>query len=247
MQIKELHNWPTNPQDAEIIQNQFCDFVIKESCFDKLDLLTAVDTAYDSDLNVLYAAAVTMKYPELTEIEKVLARADITCPYVPSLLAFREGPVILKVLSRLKTTPDMVMFAGHGRAHPLSFGMASHLGLLLNMPSIGCARKSLGGQYDLPGNESGQYNILTVSNIECGYVYRSRTGVNPIYISPGHKCNLEDSLKIVINCLEKYRIPQPLRLAHLYANKFRRASIRKQLTNNNIANNSNQKRETLSR
>ncbi len=247
MDFRELHSWPTNPLDAGPIQKDFCDLIIKESCFEKLEYITAVDTAYDNDTNHLYGAAVTMKFPELIETEKAVAKMDISFPYIPSLLSFREGPVILKALSRLTKKPDLVMFAGHGLAHPLSFGIASHLGLLLNIPSIGCARKCLAGQYEEPGNEAGQYSILSVANIECGYVYRSRPKVKPIFISPGHKCSLEDSLKVVITCLQKYRMPRPLRLAHLYANKFCRNGERNNQKNNRNYEKSIPKREVLSR
>lgn len=245
MDFRELHNWPTNPHDAGRIQNEFAGLVIKESCFEKLEYITAVDTAYDNDSNRLHAAAVTMKYPELNETEKTVAEMDILFPYIPSLLSFREGPVILKALSKLIVKPDLVIFAGHGIAHPLSFGMASHLGLLLDTPSIGCARKCLDGQYVEPGSEPGQYSLLSVANVECGYVYRSRAKVKPIFISPGYKCSPEDSLKIIINCLREYRMPQPLRLAHLYANKYRRASERKRQNNNFIHKNQNQRRKAL--
>jgi len=247
LDFKELHKWPTNPHDAGQIQEDLNDLVIKESCFEKLEYITAVDTAYNNDTNRLYAAAVTTKYPELNKTEKVVAQMDISFPYIPSLLAFREGPVILKALSGLIVKPDLVMFSGHGIAHPLSFGIASHLGLLLDTPSIGCARKCLSGQYDEPGSEPGHYTLLSLANIACGYVYRSRAKVKPIFISPGHKCNLEDSLKIISDCLNKYRMPHPLRMAHLYANKFRRTLEHKTDNNNYNNENQNQKRKALSR
>jgi len=247
LDFRKLHDWPTNPHDAGRIQNEFAGLVIKESCFEKLEYITAIDTAYNNDSNRLYAAAVTMKYPELSETEKAVAQMDISFPYIPNLLGFREGPVILKTLSRLAVKPDMVVFAGHGIAHPLSFGMASHLGLLLDIPSIGCARKCLAGQYVEPGSEPGQYSLLSVANVNCGYVYRSRARVKPIFISPGYKCNLEDSLKIIINCLRGYRMPQPLRLAHLYASKYCRAGKRKEQNNNLLRKNHNHERKALKR
>lgn len=247
MNFRELHSWPTSPQDAGRIQGEFRDLVIKESSFEKLEYITAIDTAYNNDTNRLYAAAVTMKYADFNETEKAVAEMDISFPYIPNLLGFREGPVILKALSQLIVKPDLIIFAGHGIAHPLSFGMASHLGLILDIPSIGCARKCLTGQYEEPGSEPGDYNIISLVNVACGHVYRSRAKVKPIFISPGHKCGLEDSLKIITNCLRDYRMPRPLRLAHIYANKFRRTSEQKRQNNNYDHKIKNHRRKALSR
>jgi deoxyribonuclease V len=197
--------------------------VIKKNSFEKIEYITAVDTAYNSDTDFIYAAVVTMKYPELIVTEEAFAKMETAFPYIPGLLVFREGPVILKAFSKLIIQPDMILIAGHGLDHPLSFGLASHLGLLLDSPTIGCSRKRLIGQYDEPDKQAGAFNLLSVANIDCGYVYRSRAKAKPIYISPGHRCGLEDSLEIIKNCLGNYRMPQPLRLAHLLANKSRRA------------------------
>jgi len=246
LDFKELHKWPSNPKDAVIIQKELNNLIINESCFENLEYITAVDTAYNNDTNRLYSSVVTMKYPELNEAERAIAEGDITFPYIPSLLGFREGPVILSALSKLIIKPDLIIFAGHGIAHPLSFGIASHLGLLFDTPSIGCARKCLIGQYDEPGEKQGQYNSISIANVECGFAYRSRIKVKPIFISPGYKCSLDDSLKVIVSCLTNYRMPHPLRLAHLYANKYRRANKNKIKTLNNNYDNRDKEENILS-
>ncbi len=227
MKFRELHDWPKNPKDALRIQKEISELLIRESCFDKLEYITGVDTAFDDKKNRIFAAAVTMKYPEMVDTERAVADMEMSFPYIPGLLGFREGPVILKTLSRLSTKPDLVIFAGHGLAHPRGIGMAAHLGLLIDTPSIGCARRPLVGVFDEPSVLAGEYTLISIENVECGFVYRSRAGVKPIYISPGHKCSLADALRIIKDCLDEYRMPMPLRLAHLFANKYRRSRERK--------------------
>lgn len=247
LNYKELHNWPEDSDDAIKIQEDLSKLIITESRFDRLEYITAVDTAFNDNLNRLYAAAVTIKLPELTDIERAVAEMPAVFPYIPTLLSFREGPVIVKALSRLKIAPDLVIFAGHGIAHPRSFGLASHLGLLFDKPSIGCARKCLSGEYKEPPMEKGAYSILYINNIECGFVYRSRTNVKPMFISPGHRCSLEDSFRIIGDCQGDYRMPHPLRLAHMYANKYRRSAERRQQANKGNRKNRNNIKKALSR
>ncbi len=174
----------------------------------------------------------TISFSDRAEVEKAFAIEDAAFPYIPALRSFREGPVMLKALSRLQVEPDVVIFPGHGAAHPRRFGLASHLGLWLNIPSLGCARKRLVGEYDMPDKTAGNYSPLYIENVERGIVLRSRTGVKPIFISPGHNCGLRDTLKIIRGCLGEYRMPVPLRLAHLYASKYCQSTARKQALNN---------------
>ncbi len=228
MEIKILHEWPKNPNEAVQIQQILRDKIIIESRFSKFEYITAVDTDFNDKINRIYAAAVTIKYPEMTEVERVAAEMDAIFPYIPALLSFREGPVILKALSRLSVLPDVIIFPGHGIAHPRSFGMASHLGLIVDLPSIGCARKKLSGEFRMPPDEKGGCSSLFVANMEVGFVYRTKDNVKPMFISPGHKCGIRDSLEIVKKCLTDYRMPEPLRLAHLYANKYRQSAIKKE-------------------
>lgn len=229
MEFKPFHEWPTNPNDAIKIQHELRSKVVVESSFENVELITALDTAYNNEYNRLYAAAVTMSYSELSCIERSVAEMEAHFPYVPALMAFREGPVILKALSRLQTKPDIIVYPGHGIAHPRSLGMASHLGLITGIPSIGCARKKLIGDYRMPSREKGSCASLFLSNVEVGLVYRSKDNVRPVFVTPGHMCSIRDAIDIVIHCLTEYRMPEPLRLAHLYANKYKQGAAAKRL------------------
>jgi deoxyribonuclease V len=223
MEIHNLHNWPKNSEDAIKIQLLLKDRIIIENGFDKLEYLTAVDTAYDVTSSHIFAAAVTLRLSDFSGVERAVASIKADFPYVPALLGFREGPAILRAIAQLTIRPDIIMFAGHGIAHPRSFGLASHMGLLTDTPSIGCARRHLCGDYRPPAPEKGSCSSLFVANIESGFVYRTKDKVKPMFISPGHKCSIRSSLEITRLCLTEYRMPEPLRQAHLSAAKYRHA------------------------
>lgn len=232
LKIFQLHRWPDNPNDAFKIQQRLKKRVEIQETKSIRSLVTAVDTAYDDNLDRLFAVAVTVSYPGMKEIEKAFAIADADFPYIPALRSFREGPVLLKALSRLENEPDAVIFPGHGIAHPRCFGLASHLGLWLEKPSLGCARKGLVGEYEMPEKSAGDYSPLYIENVVRGVILRSRTGVKPIFISPGHKCGIRETVEIITRCIGEYRMPIPLRLAHLYAAKYRQSTAKKTAFNN---------------
>ncbi len=216
----ELHRWPHNTNEALQIQEDLRGRVkISESRLSPVKI-TAVDTAHDAVKDILYASAVTVSFPDLRVIERTWASEKAAFDYIPTLRSFREGPVIIKALMSLKQEPDLLIFPGHGIAHPKRFGLASHLGLWIDKPSIGCARKWLAGQFDPPGDERGDISYLSFENEKAGIVIRSRRGVKPIFVSPGHLCGIENSLHIIRACLGEYRLPIPLRLAHLHAAKM---------------------------
>jgi deoxyribonuclease V len=224
MEISEIHPWPTGQSQALEIQYRFREQIIIEGSLDGINLIAGVDTAFDHKTDMLYAGACLYSYPDMIAREKAGASANASFPYVPGLYAFREGPVILKALSRLQTRPDAILFSGHGIAHPRRIGLASHLGLVLDIPSIGCARKKLVGQHNDVGPDEGSSTPLIVDNKEVGCVYRTRHNVKPVFISPGHKCGLQDAVTVVVNCLNGYRIPEPLRAAHRLANRLKRSN-----------------------
>ncbi|HIP92998.1 MAG TPA: endonuclease V [Desulfurobacteriaceae bacterium] len=163
-------------------------------------------------------------------VDKVYSIDIVNVPYIPGFLAFREAPLILSAYKKLKIKPDVLIVDGHGIAHPRKMGIAAHIGAILNIPTIGCAKKLLYGKYDDLKVDAGEYVPLydPKTNEILGYVLRSRKKVSPIFVSPGNYLTSETALEIVKNCLKGYRLPEPTRLAHLYCN-----SIRKELLNKN--------------
>ena len=227
LEFPSLHDWPKNPNDAVRIQNELRSRLIIDSGIEKLEYIAAVDTAFNEKNNRLFAAAIIMRYPELVDVDRAVAELEAAFPYIPALLAFREGPVILKAISRLRVRPDVIIFPRQGIAHPRGIGMASHLGLWTDITSVGCARKCLVGDYRTPGEAKGCCSSLFVSDREVGFVYRTKDNVKPMFITPGHKCSIRDAVDVVIKCLRDYRMPEPLRLAHLFAVKYKQSALRK--------------------
>jgi deoxyribonuclease V len=228
----KLHDWPVSVDEAVDIQKRFKQELILHGNLNEARLVTAVDTAYNDNNNRLYAVAVTMRFPEMSEVECTVADLEVLFPYIPALLSFREGPVVMEALSHLNIRPDAMIFAAHGIAHPRGFGLASHIGLLFNIPSIGCARRLLVGEFQPPDTERGSCASLYCANIMSGYVYRTKTDVKPMFISPGHKCSQKAALDLVKKCLTIYRMPEPLRQAHLYASKYKKPSNIKKTVRN---------------
>jgi deoxyribonuclease V len=152
-------------------------------------------------------------YPGITSLEDAHATGNAFFPYIPGFLSFREGPAILNALRRLNIHPDVILVDGQGIAHPRGFGIASHIGVLLDIPTIGCAKSRLIGEYREPGPERGEFSHISYAGQIVGAVMRTREGVKPLFVSPGHLITLEESLEIVINCANRYRIPEPLRRA----------------------------------
>ncbi len=170
-----------------------------------------IDTAYRQ--NRACTAAVVFSLTDLKIMEEVAAAQPVRFPYIPGLLSFREGPVILEALSRLKTAPDVLMFDGQGIAHPRRFGLASHIGLLTGIPAIGCAKTRLIGDYQEPQHAGGSTADLTDAGETIGAVVRTRTGVKPVFVSIGHRMDLSTCIQIVLNSCRGYRLPEPLRRA----------------------------------
>ena len=169
---------------------------------------------------VARAAIVVLSYPELTPLEGVTAETPITFPYIPGLLAFREGPVILSAWERLQTKPDLLVFDGQGIAHPRGIGIAAHMGLWLNLPSIGVAKSRLYGHHDVPGlnrGDSAELRDERDPSRVIGTVLRTRTNVKPVYVSPGQGIDVELSVEFVLKCCVRYRLPEPTRWAHKVA------------------------------
>ncbi|RLI89091.1 MAG: deoxyribonuclease V [Candidatus Altiarchaeales archaeon] len=161
---------------------------------------------------------VVLSFPELNEIEKAFSEIEMDFPYIPGLLAFREGPSIIEAYKKLRKKPDILMIDGHGIAHPRRMGIATHVGILLDIPTIGVAKKKLIGDFKAP-EKVGEYEPLGYQNEIIGAVLKSREGCNPIFISPGHKISLKNGIEVVKKCLKGHKLPEPTRLAHKFVNE----------------------------
>ncbi len=181
------------------------------------EYIAGVDAAFSDD--EVFAAACLFRCTDLALIEQAHTVQKLRFPYVPGYLSFREGPAINAAINKLRTRPDVILVDGQGIAHPRGAGIASHLGVMLNVPAIGCAKTRLIGDYKEPSMKKGKWSKLEYDGRIVGAVLRTRDGVNPLYISPGHRVDLESSIRIVLACTGKYRIPEPLRCADTLSKK----------------------------
>jgi deoxyribonuclease V len=210
---KIVHPWDLKPEGAIALQTKLAPRVIRKSRIRPTEIATVagVDAGYGNDR--AYAAVVVLNLTDLEVLEKAVASKTVTFPYVPGMLAFREGPVILEALGKLKSPPDLLMLDGQGIAHPRRFGIASHIGLLTDIPSIGCAKKILLGDYVEPQRTGGSISYLTDGDETIGAVVRTRTAVKPVFASIGHLMDLNDSIRIILKACRGYRLPEPIRRA----------------------------------
>jgi len=225
MRIRLLHEWDLSVADARSIQNRFSSKIVLKNQFSQIGLIAGADIAIDVENNEGIAGVIVYTFPDLQVIEKKYAQRKVTYPYVPGLLSFRESPLLLDVMKKVEQEPDLIVFDGQGIAHPRSFGIASHMGLLLNKPTIGCAKSLLFGKYKEPGKEAGSVSKLCSGNKIIGAVVRSRESVKPIFISPGHKIDLKTAIQIMLKCCDGYRIPKPTREADHFVNAIKRGKL----------------------
>ena len=222
MEYSNLHSWDLNPQEAIALQKQLAGRVLLENALpESLNTVAGVDVSYKKWGRLFHAAVVVLDYQSLTVLETVTAKGACSFPYVPGLLSFRELPILLQAFTRLATVPDVILADAQGVAHPRRLGLACHLGLWLDLPTIGCAKSRLCGAHEEPGSEKGCWMPLLDDGEEIGRVVRTRARVKPLYISPGHKVGFDAALEIVLQCSRGYRLPEPTRQAHLLSNKLR--------------------------
>jgi deoxyribonuclease V len=220
MHISHRHDWNVTPEEAIALQRQ----LVKEVIYDrplKLDairLVAGVDVSVKD--NVSQAAVVVASFPDLRPVETVLWQMPTPFPYIPGLLSFREGPVLEEAFRRLEHEPDVFIFDGMGRAHPRRIGIATHMGLWLQRPTIGCGKTLLTGKYVEPPDERGAQTDLVDRGEVIGVILRTRAGVKPVYISVGHLADLLTSVELVMRCTSRYRLPEPIRFAHNAAGQY---------------------------
>ncbi|MBE0411980.1 MAG: endonuclease V [Anaerolineales bacterium] len=213
LQLKHKHSWDVSPDVAIKIQEELrTHFSIQPLPKGEILSVGGVDVAYFGDW--LIAATVVMSFPSLEKIGQATASVPVTFPYIPGLLSFREGPSILVSMGKLESLPDVLLVDGHGMAHPRRFGIASHIGVLLDLPSVGCAKSLLIGEHEpLSETVGSSANIRHGSEI-VGLAFRTRTGVKPVYVSVGHKIDLPSATEIIMACSKGFRLPEPIRCAH---------------------------------
>jgi deoxyribonuclease V len=211
--------WPKDLTQAKEIQREIIKKISIVPLKKKICYIAGVDAAF-FDASIV-AVASLFSYPDLVSIEDSRAIEKVEFPYIPGFLTFREGRSIIHALRRLNRMPDLILVDGQGIAHPRGVGIASHLGVVLATPTIGCAKSRLIGEYDEPGQHRGDWSSLRLDDKTIGAVLRTRANVKPVFVSPGHMINLSDSIGIVMNCCRKYRIPEPLRRADMMSKMLR--------------------------
>ena len=217
MKARRLHDWNLRIDQAKELQRHLASQISPIVSVDTLKFVGGVDISAPDSNGVARGAAVVLSYPDLQLAETSIVEDTVHFPYVPGLLSFRESPLVIKALEGLNIEPDIILIDGQGIAHPRRFGIACHVGLLVDVPTIGCAKSRLWGTHSTPSEERGAYAELYDNDGVIGIVLRTKPRTNPIYVSIGHKMDLTTAVQWTFNCCRGYRIPEPTRYAHLAA------------------------------
>ncbi|WP_066377350.1 deoxyribonuclease V [Anabaena sp. CA = ATCC 33047] len=214
MKIYQPHAWPQTVEEAIVIQEQLRNQVItNDQLPSQIKYVAGVDMGFEAEGTISRAAVAVLSFPDLQVIETQLAYRPTSFPYIPGFLSFREIPAILDALEKIHTTPDMLLCDGQGIAHPRRLGIASHLGVIINIPTIGVAKSLLIGKHKELPETKGSWQPLIHKGETIGAVLRTRTGVKPVYVSSGHKISLLTAIDYVLRCTPKYRLPETTRIA----------------------------------
>jgi deoxyribonuclease V len=217
MGFASLHPWNVTAQEAIAIQEQLRPRVVREDRFAALHTVAGVDVGFEADGTVTRAAVAVLSFPGLELLETSVVRRPTTFSYIPGLLSFREAPAVLDALEQLRALPDLLICDGQGIAHPRRLGIASHLGLWADLPSIGAAKSRLTGTHPPLGPARGERQPLWDAGEVVGGALRTRTGAKPLYVSTGHRVSLETAIELVLRCAPRYRLPETTRHAHRLA------------------------------
>jgi len=217
MRLQFEHLWDVSPQQARDIQLKLRDSVELSDQYGEIHHVAGVDVGFEANNTITRAAIAVLRFPSLELAEHAIARLPTTFPYIPGYLSFREIPAVLAALARIKQLPDILLCDGQGIAHPRRFGIACHLGVLTGLPAIGVAKSRLIGTHKLVPHEKGKSVPLVDQEEVIGAVLRTRQNVKPLYISPGHKVSLASAVKLVMQCVTRYRLPETTRWAHRIA------------------------------
>ncbi|NEP36590.1 deoxyribonuclease V [Moorena sp. SIO3B2] len=219
MEIQQRHPWPVNSEEAKAIQQQLQPEVISEDQLGEVQYVAGVDVGFEEDGAISQAAVAVLSFPDLQLRENAIARRPTTFPYVPGFLSFREVPVVLDALEKISIIPDLILCDGQGIAHPRRFGLACHLGVLTDIPTIGVAKSRFIGDHEQLPENKGNWQPLRDDGEIIGAVVRTRTGVKPVYVSIGHRISLPTAIDYVLRCTSKYRLPETTRWADQLASK----------------------------
>ena len=218
MKPVRVHSWNVSPDEASVIQINLRNKVKVTALQDAVHLVAGTAVAFDPSYDTIHAAIVILQYPGMELVEQHGISEEIRFPYVSGLLAFREGPPLMHLVRKIKHQPDVILFHAHGQAHPRRFGLASHLGVLLDVPTIGVSTRILVGQHEELDNERGDQAPIIYKEQHIGIALRSKNNVKPVYVSVGHKTDLSSAIDIVMGCVTRYRRPEPLRMAQIAVN-----------------------------
>jgi len=231
MQVKVPHRWDLFPKEAARLQLELRKHLVRRRDLGPVRTVAGADMAIDTGdarggqgRGIGYAGVIVYSFPDLQEIERASAVVPLEFPYVPGLLSFREGPPLLAAFAKLRTGPDLLLFDAHGYAHPRRFGLASHLSVILNKPGIGVAKSRLIGTHKEPRREKGAWAPLKEAGETVGAVLRTRSGVQPVFISIGHRVDLKTAVELALACCDGYRIPKPTREADHFVARLKRGA-----------------------
>ncbi|HZS06252.1 MAG TPA: deoxyribonuclease V [Blastocatellia bacterium] len=244
--INQLHAWDLTPAEAIALQKKLREQVVIRPLPDKVELVAGADISFNKFSEVVYAGIVVLRLPQLEVIATSGVVTTTKFPYIPGLLSFREVPALLEAWQKLTVRPDVLVLDGQGIAHPRRLGIASHIGLVIGLPTVGCAKTVLTGRYEEPDPQAGSWSPMTDKGETIGAALRTKDRVNPVFISPGHLADIPSAITLALRCVRgyaehntsgglfgtrpepsrskgsKYRIPEPTRLAHLFVNAMRR-------------------------
>lgn len=225
MKMQRLHRWNVTPREAARIQLRLRERVELQDRLSHVETVAGGDVALDLRRGRAIAGVIVFRFPEMTEIERAWSERRLTFPYVPGLLSFREIPALLKVFARLRHEPDLVFCDGQGFAHPRRFGLACHLGVLLDRPTIGCAKSILLGVAKEPPQRAGSWTPLTDDGEVIGAALRTRDSVKPIYVSQGHRISLTTAIELTLAVSDGFRVPKPTRQADHFVEAVKRGEL----------------------
>ena len=212
--MKPSHPWKVTPEEAIQIQENLRHRIILKKTFSRVTTIGGGDVSYQKEGDSLFGAVVVLSFPQLETLDVATSRGKASFPYIPGLLTFREGPILIKTFQKLRIRPDILILDGQGIAHPRGIGLATHLGIWFNLPSIGCAKTPLLGESVIPRPSKGSFELIQKNGREVGVVLRTKNRVKPVFVSPGHQIDLPTGFRLVLESCQGFRIPEPLRKAH---------------------------------